>query len=85
MGDEKYPKTMVAAKTLLEDWQVGASKQKSHETGIVKEEEGVAFVKEARKKRNHISTLTSYAMVAGERSITFLIAPQLQRQRRRKS
>ena len=45
---------MVAAKTLLEDWQVGASKQKSHETGIVKEEEGVAFVQGGTGKKPYI-------------------------------
>ena len=55
MGDDKYTETMVAAKTLLEDWQGGASKQESQETGVVKEEEGVAFMQGGtRKKKSYI-------------------------------
>ena len=42
---------MVAAKNLLEDWQGGISKQKSRETAVVKEEEGVAFVQGGTKKK----------------------------------
>ena len=37
------------------------------------------------EKSNHISTSTLYDMVAGERAITFLIAPQRQQRRRQKS
>ena len=36
VGDDKYTETMVAEKTLLEDFQVGASKQKSRDMGAVK-------------------------------------------------
>ena len=44
IGDDKYTETMVAAKTLLEDWKVGLRKQKSRDTDVVKEEEGVVSV-----------------------------------------
>ena len=42
---------MVTTKTFLEDWQGGVRKQKYWETGVVKEEEGVAFVKGGTKKK----------------------------------
>ena len=50
-GDDRYTDTMVVAKTLLEDWQGGASKQKSRETGVMKQEEGVAFVQGGTEKK----------------------------------
>ena len=69
-------------------WRIGRASRANKNNGrraLWKKKGGLAFVQGCTKKISHISTPTSYAMVAGERAINFLIAPQRQRRKMRQS